>query len=349
MCLGTDITDQIKNNKLISDSEKNIKAVLNAIPDLMFNISKEGIILDYITHSKQQEFIVSKFIKDGKSLIGQNVTDILKDEPKFCKELLVLIDKTVKKDEVIIHNFSHVFGNNRLYFENRYSKINDNEAIIVVRDRTTEIESENQLKESLNEKEILLKEVHHRVKNNLQIINSILNLQSSYIEDEKTLEIISESQNRIRSMSFIHESLYQTNNFSSINFKEYIENLLSNLAFSYQVGTKITIRKEIENIDLSLDQAIPCGLILNELITNALKYAYAIEEAGIVDISIQKVESKIHMSIKDYGKGLPKNFDIETADSLGLSLVHTLTDQIDGELIVKSDGGTKILIIFEML
>jgi len=176
-----------------------------------------------------------------------------------------------------------------------------------------------------------------------------LNLQSSYIEDEKTLEIINESQNRIRSMSFIHESLYQTSNFSSINFKEYIENLLSNLVYSYQVGTKIKIRKDIENIDLTLDQAIPCGLILNELITNSLKYAYGINEEGEVYISIKKIESKIEIIIQDFGVGLPKNFNIEATDSLGLSLVHTLTEQIDGELTVKSDGGTKILIIFEML
>jgi len=349
MCLGTDITEQINKNIIIENSEKNVKAILNAIPDLMLNISKDGIVLDYTTHTDRQKEIVFKFMQDGKSIIGKKIAEILFTEQKFSKKVLELVNRAIETETVISHQFSYVIDGKLLHFENRYSKINNNEAIVVVREKTLEIESENNLKESLKEKEILLKEVHHRVKNNLQIINSILNLQSSYIEDEKTLEIINESQNRIRSMSFIHESLYQTSNFSSINFKEYIENLLSNLVYSYQVGTKIKIRKDIENIDLTLDQAIPCGLILNELITNSLKYAYGINEEGEVYISIKKIESKIEIIIQDFGVGLPKNFNIEATDSLGLSLVHTLTEQIDGELTVKSDGGTKILIIFEML
>jgi PAS domain S-box-containing protein len=349
MCLGTDITEQINKNIIIERSEKNVKAVLNAIPDLMLNISKNGTILNFTTNTDHQKRIVSKFIPEDGVIIGKKIEEILVGEQEFSKKVLEFINQSIDTEKVISHQFSHLFGDDYLYFENRYSKINNNEAIVVVRDTTLEIVNENNLKDSLKEKEILLKEVHHRVKNNLQIINSILNLQSSYIEDEKTLEIINESQNRIRSMSYIHESLYQTSNFSSINFKEYIENLLSNLVYSYQIGTKIKILKNIENIDLSLDQAIPCGLILNELITNALKYAYDIDEEGEVFISIEKIDSKIQVIVQDYGIGLPKNFDIETADSLGLSLVHTLTEQIDGELIIKSDGGTKILIIFEML
>ena len=210
-------------------------------------------------------------------------------------------------------------------------------------------ENEKKLIDSIREKEILLKEVHHRVKNNLQIINSILNLQSSYVTDEKTLEIINESQNRIRSMAYIHESLYQTNNFSSINFKDYIENLITNLIYSYQIGENINVVKKIGEIELLLDQAIPCGLILNEIITNSLKYAYPNQGKGNIIIEISEKNKKIEIVVEDFGIGLPSNFDIETSESLGLSLVHTLVDQIDGELIVKSDGGTKFLIIFEML
>jgi len=349
MCLGTDITEQINKNIIIENNEKNVKAVLNAIPDLMINISKNGTILSYTTHTEHQNKILAKFIPEDGKIKGKNLKDILIDEENFSKKVIELTNKAIDNEIVVSHEFSHILDGKKLHFENRYSKINSNEVIIVVREKTLEIESENNLKQSLSEKEILLKEVHHRVKNNLQIINSILNLQSSYIEDERTLEIIKESQNRIRSMSFIHESLYQTSNFSSINFKEYIENLLSNLAYSYQIGTKVKIEKNIENIDLSLDQAIPCGLILNELITNALKYAYDFDTEGEVYISITKIESDIHLIVQDFGKGLPKDFDIESADSLGLSLVHTLTEQIDGELTIKSDGGTKILIIFEML
>jgi two-component sensor histidine kinase len=221
--------------------------------------------------------------------------------------------------------------------------------IVVIRNKTEEVENENKLIESVKEKEILLKEVHHRVKNNLQIINSILNLQSSYLTDPKILEIITESQNRIRSMSYIHESLYQTKNFSSINFKDYIDNLITNLVYSYRVGSNVIINKDIQDIDLPLDYAIPCGLILNELVTNALKYAYPNNKKGMVNISILKNnENLIEMYIADNGIGLPKDFSIESTETLGLSLVHTLVDQIDGKLSVKNEVGTKFLIIFEV-
>jgi two-component sensor histidine kinase len=249
----------------------------------------------------------------------------------------------------LTQRFYYKIKGNVVHFENRFSKVNATEAIVVVRNRTEEIENEEKLMASIKEKEILLKEVHHRVKNNLQIINSILNLQSSYVTDEKTLDIINESQNRIRSMSYIHESLYQTSNFSSINFRDYIGNLITNLFYSYQVNGNINVVKKIENIDLALDQAIPCGLILNELITNSLKYAYDSDEKGDIVIELKEKGNSVHVSVEDYGVGLPGNFDLETSESLGLSLVHTLIDQIDGEVIVNSDGGTKFLIIFEKL
>jgi two-component sensor histidine kinase len=227
--------------------------------------------------------------------------------------------------------------------------MSNDEVIVVIRNKTEEVENENKLIESVKEKEILLKEVHHRVKNNLQIINSILNLQSSYLTDPKILEIITESQNRIRSMSYIHESLYQTKNFSSINFKDYIDNLITNLVYSYRVGSNVIINKDIQDIDLPLDYAIPCGLILNELVTNALKYAYPNNKKGMVNISILKNnENLIEMYIADNGIGLPKDFSIESTETLGLSLVHTLVDQIDGKLSVKNEVGTKFLIIFEV-
>jgi len=344
VCLGHNITDKKEKKKQLEKNEKNTKAILNAIPDLMLTISKTGIILDYKAHSDHQKSLILNFLPNGKKLIGSQLNDIFKTELKFSKDVTDFVNKSIIEDKIFHHNFSHKFGNKTLHFENRYCRINDNEAIIVVRETTLEIEKENELKESLKEKE-----VHHRVKNNLQIINSILNLQSSYISDDKTLEIIKESQNRIRSMSYIHESLYQTSNFSTISFKEYIDNLINNLFYSYQVGNKITINKTIDNIDLPLDQAIPSGLILNELISNALKHAYKKDEEGKINVIIKKTHSKIEIIVEDFGCGLPDNFDISNSDSLGLSLVETLIDQLDGKLIIKTTDGTKILIIFEIL
>jgi PAS domain S-box-containing protein len=210
--------------------------------------------------------------------------------------------------------------------------------------------SESQIRQSLKEKEVLLKEVHHRVKNNLQVISSILNLQSSYVKDDQTLSILRESQNRIKSMSYIHESLYQTKNFSSINFSEYIENLSNNLFHSYQIFDNfIELKLKVEPVNLNLDQAIPCGLIVNELITNALKYAFKGKKTGEIFIGINENGKTISIRIEDNGVGLPKGFNYLKTETLGLQLVVTLVEQLDGKLEMKTEKGTKYLITFDKL
>jgi PAS domain S-box-containing protein len=201
--------------------------------------------------------------------------------------------------------------------------------------------------ESLKEKEILLKEIHHRVKNNLQVISSILNLQSSFVTDENTLEILQESRNRIRTMAIIHENLYRTEDFSSINFSSYLENLLGNLVASYRINEEVVLETNLEEVDLVLDQAIPCGLLVNELITNALKYAWKQSEKGTITINLYQKGTEIHLNIFDDGIGLPFNFKETKPETLGLQLVETLIEQLDGELEVKNENGTKYFIKFE--
>jgi len=208
--------------------------------------------------------------------------------------------------------------------------------------------AETELKSSLKEKEVLLKEVHHRVKNNLQVISSILNLQSSYVQDEKTLTILKESQNRIKSMAFIHESLYQTNDFSQINFSEYVVNLSKNLVHSYLVNQElIELKLDINNVSLNLDLSIPCGLIINELVSNALKYAFEEGKKGYILIQLYLKDGVVYLSISDNGKGFPKDIDYRNTDSLGLQLVTTLADQINAEITLKNTKGTTFNIKFK--
>lgn len=214
-------------------------------------------------------------------------------------------------------------------------------------DITDKKKAEQELLDSLNEKEILLKEVHHRVKNNLQVISSILNLQSSYVKDENTLSILRESQNRIKSMSFIHESLYQTKDFSEVNFSAYLENLVRNLVQSYQIeNNNIILNLEIGEVSLNLDQSIPCGLIVNELVSNAIKYAYLPNEKGILNVKLIEEKRKITIIVEDKGKGLPEGFSIQETQTLGLQLVDSLVNQIDGEIKIESKKGTKYTISF---
>jgi two-component sensor histidine kinase len=206
-----------------------------------------------------------------------------------------------------------------------------------------------QIHNSLQEKEVLLKEVHHRVKNNLQVISSILNLQSSYVKDQSTLNILKESQDRIKSMAFIHESLYQTKDFSSINFSEYVVNLSQNLLHSYSsLEHEIKLNLDIQNVFLNLDLAIPCGLIINEIVSNALKYAFVDkkEDAEIM-IKMHLMGENLHLQIKDNGVGLPKHIDYRNTESLGLQLVVTLVDQLNGRIELDSAQGAHYNILFK--
>jgi PAS domain S-box-containing protein len=210
--------------------------------------------------------------------------------------------------------------------------------------------AEEQINASLHEKVVLLREIHHRVKNNLQVISSLLNLQSGYIEDKKSLEIFRESQNRVRSMALIHEKLYQSKELNKIEFSEYINSLIKDLFNSYKVNGRITLESSVEGIYFEIDTAILCGLIINELVSNSLKHAFPDGKKGKVFIMINKVEEngncKYSLIIKDDGIGFPPNLDFRKTESLGLQLVTTLTEQLGGVIQLNRNDYTEFKIDF---
>ncbi len=209
--------------------------------------------------------------------------------------------------------------------------------------------AEKQIKTSLEEKEVLLKEIHHRVKNNMQIISSLLSLQSRYIKDENYLVIFKESQNRVRSMAMIHEGLYRTHNLARINFEKYIENLMSALFSSYGVDHNIIKQKmDLNKVLLDIDTAIPCGLILNELVTNSLKHAFPEGRQGEISVLLsQEGENMLKMVIGDNGTGFPDNIDFQNTESLGLQLVNTLVEQLKGKIELQRENGTRFILTLE--
>jgi PAS domain S-box-containing protein len=347
--ISHDISEKIEIQNQIKNSEAGIRAMLLAIPDFIFRVSSDGVF-KYSRLVQDLGLLREVFRTD--QFVGQHITDVFVDE-KIAQDFVDNLNIAFKTEGLHTQLFSFSVGEpknrQKRYFENRFSKVSEEEMVIISRDITESMEYESRLIESVREKEVLLKEVHHRVKNNLQVINSILNLQSTYVTDPKTLEFINESQNRIRSMSYIHESLYQTKNFNSINFRDYITTLVQNLVHSYELyGSHTELKLEIQKVDLALDQAIPCGLILNELISNALKYAYPEGRTdGVIAIRISEEQSKIKMEVEDFGVGLPPNFSFDNTDSLGLSLVETLVKQLDGEMQLSRETGTKFLITFD--
>jgi two-component sensor histidine kinase len=213
---------------------------------------------------------------------------------------------------------------------------------------TERTQAEAVIRETLAEKEVLLKEVHHRVKNNLQIISSLLNLQAAEVSDPNILNALRESQNRVRTMALIHEKLYQSNDLAKIDFSTYLHSLVSFLAQTYQVRTDcIEIQVETEKILLDLDTAIPCGLIVNELVSNSLKYAFPNGQPGKIRVSCSHYNDRQYsLVVWDNGVGLPPDFNISQSTSLGLKLVNSLINQIDGSLNLERTKGARYEILF---
>lgn len=216
--------------------------------------------------------------------------------------------------------------------------------LAISRDITERKQVEAQIKASLTEKEVLLKEIHHRVKNNLQIISSLLNLQSSSIDDSRILEILKACENRVFSMAIVHEKLYQSSNLAQLDFAAYLEDLASNLFTSYNINPDaIKLSINVEKLLIDVDTAIPIGLIITELVTNALKYAFPIGIAGEIKINFQ-AEEQLILSISDDGVGFPEDFDWRNTDSLGLQIVDALTNQLQASIELNQSNGTEFKI-----
>ena len=217
-----------------------------------------------------------------------------------------------------------------------------------LRDRTDRVNAEKKIKESLEEKEMLLKEIHHRVKNNLMIISSLLNLQSRYIKDKASQDIFKESQNRARSMALIHERLYQSTDLKRIDFGEYITSLSTELFHTYEADPGlIKLNINVEDILLDINTAIPLGLIVNELITNSLKHAFPDGMSGEIIVDFHPIDEHYQFTVKDNGIGFPEDLDYQNTESLGLQIVTSLTDQIDGEIQLDRNNGTEFKITFK--
>lgn len=216
-------------------------------------------------------------------------------------------------------------------------------------DITDKVFAEDKLNESLKEKDILLKEVHHRVKNNLQVISSIFNLQSSYSKEEYVRELLKESQNRIKSMAYIHESLYKSSEFGKIDFEEYLKVLSKNLLQSYSIsGNRISLITETEKVLLDLDLAIPCGLIVNEIVSNSLKHAFDEQDRGVIAIALKNGKENVKLRLADDGIGIPPYVIQGKSDTLGFQLIETLVEQIRGGLEIDNSTGTTISISFPL-
>jgi len=324
----------------------------------IFN-STENLMMWTLNHDFEITELNANFIKNMESVFGEEV--------KLSENIMAILQRHVDHNfyQGQLQAFNNGFKGRPQQFELPL-KNEKNETIwwqcflnpvylhgkleelsCLVYDNTERKEIDRKIRDSLKEKEVLLQEVHHRVKNNLQVISSILNLQSSYVNDPKTLEILRESQQRIKSMSFIHETIYRTADFSRLEFMDYIKTIASNLIQSYRTAaTRVDFVADMQSVGLNLDQAIPCGLIINELVSNALKYAFKGRKKGTLTVILREENDEVILAVKDDGVGLPKDFAFEKNNSLGIQLVYALLEQIDATMQVDQSNGTEFFMRF---
>lgn len=231
----------------------------------------------------------------------------------------------------------------------------------MVRDVSERKKVEKQLRTSLEEKEALLKEIHHRVKNNLQMISSLLNLQSKFIKDKRAVAVLKDTQNRVKSISLIHERLYESKELKVVNFGLYVRNLMAHLFDSCRANSfGVSLELDVQNILLPLEKAIPCGLIVNELVSNSLKHAFpresrkGFQQAPSTDGKVIRLEfysgkaNRITLRVRDNGIGFPENLDFRKTETFGLQLVTTLVGQLKGKVELDRRRGTQFDISLEL-
>lgn len=227
-----------------------------------------------------------------------------------------------------------------------YKRSMKNRELILVKSKEIE-ETNTKIDKALQQKETLLKEVHHRVKNNLQLIASLLNLQSSTIDDEEAKKAIEESKSRVQAIALMHKGLYQDENYSFVDLKSYVKEIIENQkALSNTEDRTVSFNVEIDPIHLNIDQSVPIGLILSELISNSIKHGFRQTETGKIELSIKKDLNNITLTYSDNGIGLPENFNIEDQESLGFTVISALSDQIDGQLTFESYSPFKLKLTF---
>jgi PAS domain S-box-containing protein len=339
-----------RSEKDLKESERKFREIFNKANDMIsVNVMNEdGIPGKFL----EVNAVVSKRLGyTNEELLSMTPSDLVSPEKSDIIQVnaeklfkkgqntfeIVLVTKDGKEIPVEVNNHFIDYNGKRV-------------SLAVSRDITDRKKSEEQLKSSLEEKIVLLREIHHRVNNNLQIISSLFNLQSNYV-DENSKDILVASQSRVKSMAMIHEKLYQSPDLTRINMKDYIESFVSGLFSLYMVETTaIHLQTDLEDIEMGIDTAIPVGLIINELVTNSLKHAFpAGNEGGIIEISFRKEGELLTLKIADNGIGLPERRKIETKKSLGLQLVSNLVNQLDGKMMVSGENGTQVKVQFEEL
>ena len=334
-----DVSERKRTEEALERSDKKFRTMMESMHDAVYICSPDF----------QVEYMNPAMIRrTGRDATGEHCFKALHGLEEKCP--WCVHDKVQQGECIEVDMVSP--KDNRSYQVSQSPSVHEDGSIskmTIYRDTTDQKLAEQQLKSSLKEKETLLKEIHHRVKNNMQIVISLLRLQSANIKDEKYAGIFKDSVNRMKSMALIHEALYRSKDVASIDLDGYVKSIANPLIRAYTLNAdRIKLNIAIEGISLGVDNAIPCGLIINELISNSLKYAFPEDGEGEIKIVLRPTKNhEIELTVSDDGIGIPAEIDMEKTESLGLQIVSILAeDQLDGTLALLRDGGTSFRIRF---
>ncbi len=343
-----DMTELQKSKKAIEESREKFKSIFENAAEAILLFDCEGNVVE--VNNKFEE--VFGFSKD--EIIGKNfmtIVSLIEKEYEAAKSFFngLLSGTELKQVQLVVKN---KYGK-EVIFRARPSIIKNkcgiNGVLLIMEDITGLKMVETSLKNSLEEKEVLLREIHHRVKNNLQIISSLLSLQRIQVEDEETASILWECQGRVRTMAMIHENLYQSKNMGNIHFGNYVNKLLDDVFNSYRVDKRsITLDTDIASGEMGIETAMPCGLIINELASNSIKHAFP-QGTGNIKVELESDNGFYVLKVADNGIGLPENTDPKKSKKLGLLVVRTLVNQLNGEMEIDCTRGTQYTIKFQEL
>lgn len=327
-------------------SEQQFRMLIEALPDIVLTVDRDGRYLKVLAQRN------SLLAAPPSELEGKLIHDSLPRE--IADQCLAIIQETFdsREGQVVEYELDVIGGHK--WFEGRTSPLLEPDGAIrkvlwIARDVTERKQAEEEIKAALAEKEILLKEIYHRVNNNLQIIISLLKLQAGYIADRETRELFQQNRNRITSMAIIHEMLYQAENLANIDFPRYVRKLADYLCYQYSVNpAAIRLEQDIEGIRLNLNTAIPCGLIVNELLSNCLSHCFPEGTEGIIRITMRRsATNEIKLTIENNGISFPEDLSAQDPPSFGLELIHTLARQLGGELEIQRGEWTVFRITFQ--
>jgi PAS domain S-box-containing protein len=339
----TDITEHKQTEDALQENQVRLKAFMDFVPSLIL-IKDHELRPIFANEAMRQNFPIDQWLgKKPHELFAAGVADLMagKDNEALEKGFAIYEEDWIDR-----------FGQQRFFLTQKFRIDRPNKEPLlgaIISDISERKQAENRLKASLLEKEVLLKEIHHRVKNNLQVISGLLTLQAAQINDERLQRLIKDSQSRIWTMALIHQTLYQSGNLADIDMADYIRSLAGNLLSSQaRIAMPPTVSFDLLPVRLVIDKAIPLALIINELLTNAMKHAFPDGRPGEIRISLQEDghDPAYELVVADNGAGMPSGFDPGSQKSLGLQLVAMLAKQLNGSLAFASSGGTSVHIKF---